>query len=162
MENVDPFMDCCVHGGVYLKIADVLVSDGEDDSWTLSTTAFNLLRSVGRDHHLLGEEPLVPHCGFTMWPIDGEPDGLYMPNCNISINWSVTHDGDEIRHDFNDGKVVLTRRSDWSKAVCAFSDEVREFFMSAWPKQIPDDLDRRGFDLFMRLWSQHRSEADAS
>ncbi|MGD9588768.1 MAG: hypothetical protein AB7Q37_03190 [Pyrinomonadaceae bacterium] len=160
MDNGDPLHDCCVHGGIFLSIDGFVVSDGKETEWTVSTAAFNFLRTLSEDQPVTGRESLVPCCGFTMWPVESEPDGLYMPNCDYGINWSITHDDGEVVHEFYDGTTITTPLSDWKTAVCRFADEVEEFLHSAWPKVINDDLDRRGFELFLSLWSKRRSEAD--
>lgn len=159
IENSDPFTDLCAHGGVYLAINQHVVTDGTDDEWTVSTAVFNLLRTLTHDHPLIGKEPLIPHCGFTMWPIDSEPDGLYMPNCDLGVNWSVKHEGDQVIHEFKDGTHVVTALSEWKAAVCQFADEVTEFMHTAWPKVINDEQDRQGFELFLSLWQKRRADA---
>lgn len=50
----------------------------------------------------------------------------------------------------------------WRKVVCQFSDDVYEFFMTAWPKNITDGDDLKGFELFMSLWRQYRASAKES
>lgn len=160
MENGDPFSDCCAHGGIYLKIGNFVVSDGMEKDWVVSTAAFNLLRTLSEDHPVIGREALVPHCGHTMWPAANEPDGLYLPNCDIGINWSITHEGDRIVHEFKDGRKVTLALSEWKFAVCKFADEVMDFMHTAWPKILDDALDRQGFELFLSLWQKRRTEAE--
>lgn len=157
----DPFRDCCVHGGVYFRLGQTVISDGIDDSWSISTAAFNFLRTLFTDHKLGYGEPLVPHCGFTMWPVAFEPDGLYMPNCDLSINWSILHKGDQLVHEFQNGTICETSLIAWSKAVSQFADEVYEFFHTAWPKIIDEEEGRAGFELFMKLWRERRAAADS-
>lgn len=158
-ENVDPFEDCCVTGGIYLKIDETIVSDGSDIDWAVSTAAFNFLRTLFEGQPLIDREALIPHCGFTMWPIASERDGLYMPNCDIGINWSITHEGDQVVHEFKDGTKVRTEISDWKSAVRQFADEVMDFMHTAWPKVIDDEQDKQGFELFLSLWQKRRAEA---
>ena len=161
LEGSDPFQDCCVHGGVYLKIGDIIVSDGKDLDWTVSAAAFPLLRSTLRDYNVSERRPLIPHCGHTMWPVDEEPDGLYLGGCDIGISWTIRHEGNQTIHEFYDGEKVIISVQDWRNVVCNFSDEVRRFFVTAWPKRIDDEFDEKGFQLFMKLWKQYRDEADA-
>jgi hypothetical protein len=160
LENGDPFTDLCVHGGIYLRIGDFVISDGTDLDWTVSTAAFNLLRTLFQDQPLIGREPLIPHCGFTMWPSNSEPDGLYIPNCDIGINWSLKHEPGRLIHEFANGTRVITNIKDWKLAVCQFADEVDVFLHSAWPKAIDDEQDRRGFEHFISVWQMRRLEAD--
>lgn len=160
LEKGDPYMDCCVHGGIYLQIGSKVVSNGSDTDWTISTAAFNFLRSIFFDHNLLGEEPLIPHCGFTMWVVAGQPDDLYIPNCETNVNWSIRHRGDQVIHKFIDGTTIEISLAVWKVAVCKFADEIYEFFQTAWPKVIDDPDDRKGFELFMRLWRERRAKAN--
>jgi hypothetical protein len=159
IESGDPFKDCCVHGGVYLRLGEINLSDGTDLDWSVSTAAFNLLRTLFEDQPLIGREALIPHCGHTMWPIATEPDGLYLPNCDIGINWSITHEGNRIFHEFPDGTHVIAGISEWKSAVCKFADEVMDFMHTAWPKVIDDEQDKHGFELFLSLWKKRRAEA---
>lgn len=159
MENGDPFEDCCVHGGVYLKIEDFVVSDGSANDWTISTAAFNFLKTLSHDHPLMGREALIPHCGFSMWLVDSEPDGLYIPNCDLGVNWSIRHVENRVVHEFQDGTQIVTTLSEWKSAVCQFADQINEFMLTAWPKAIGDEEDRKGFELFLHLWKKRRAEA---
>jgi hypothetical protein len=83
LEKSNPFEDCCLHGGVYLKLGDSLISDGRDTDWTVSTAALNLFNTLKQNHKVEDERPLIPHCGHTMWVHEGEPDGLYLGACDI-------------------------------------------------------------------------------
>lgn len=161
MDGSDPFKDCCAHGGVYLKIGDAVVSDGTKNDWSVSTAAFNFLRTLFHDQPRTGREDLIPHCGFTMWLVDSEPDGLYMPNCDIGLDWTIKHEGTQIIHEFRDGTQVVTTLSEWRSAVCKFADEVYEFMHTAWPKEITDEMDREGFEHFLSLWQKRRADAEA-
>lgn len=98
LEGIDPRTDCCLHGAVYFKIGDILVSDGTNREWTVSTAAYNLLGTVHATHYVSDERPLIPHCGHTMWPVESEPDGLYLIGCNIDIDWDIQHNGETVIH----------------------------------------------------------------
>jgi len=159
LEGSNPFEDCCLHGAVYLSIGGVLLSDGNDSDWTVSTAAFNLLKTVKQDHKVGDGRPLIPHCGHTMWVVESEPDSLYLGGCDIGIDWTIGHESGKVTHKLKDDKSIVMSAEDWRKAVCQFSDEVFEFFMTAWPKKINDDEDLKGFELFMSLWRQYRAAA---
>lgn len=155
-----PFEDCCLHGAVYLKIGDTLISDGSDKEWTVSTAAYNLLKTIHKNHEITEERPLIPHCGHTMWVEESEPDGLYLGGCDIGIDWTIQHEADTVLHKIGDGVSVETNSDVWRKAVCQFSDDVFDIFTTAWPKRIADKDDLKGFELFMKLWRQRRVEAN--
>lgn len=159
LEESDPFEDCCLHGAVYLRIGDTLLSDGNDLSWTVSTAAFNLLKTLNENHELGDQRPLIPHCGHTMWVVESEPDSLYLGGCDIGIDWTIQHEPGKVLHKLGGDRNVETSPDVWRKAVCQFSDDVFEFFMTAWPKNITDEDDLKGFELFMSLWRQYRVAA---
>lgn len=159
LDGSDPFKDCCLHGGVYLRIGNTLLSDGKDVDWTVSTAAFNLLRTLKQNHQMDDERPLIPHCGHTMWLAEGEPEGLYLGGCDIGIDWTIRHESNSVVHKLSDERTVEMSSEVWRAAVCQFSDEVFEFFMTAWPKSIADEGDLNGFERFISLWRQHRSDA---
>jgi hypothetical protein len=94
----DPFEDCCLHGGVYLKIGSLLLLDGNDADWTVSTAAFNLLNTLRQDHKISDGRPLIPHCGHTMWVVESEPDSLYVRGCDIGIDWTIEHELGKVVH----------------------------------------------------------------
>ena len=160
LEESDPYEDCCLHGGVYLKIGDEILSDGSEKDWAVSTSALNLLKTVRQNHEFDSERPLLPHCGHTMWLLETEPDGLYLGGCDIGIDWTINHEIGKVVHKFKDNINIATSSDGWRKAVCQFSDKVFEFFMTAWPKNIKDEDDRKGFELFMNLWHQYRLAAN--
>lgn len=160
LEESNPYEDCCLHGGVYLRIGETVLSDGNDNDWTVSTAAFNLLKTAHQNHEIDNERPLIPHCGHTMWLVEGESDGLYLGGCDIGIDWAIRHEPPNVVHKLGDERSVKMGSESWRQAVCKFSDEVYEFFLTAWPKSISDKDDRKGFELFMSLWRQYRADAD--
>ena len=160
LEEGDPHDDCCVHGRVILRLGERIISDRESE-WTLSTAAFRLLGTLNNDHAANIDEPLIPCCGFNMWPEEGATDGLYIPNCNEGIEWTIKHpETDIVAHILADGETFYTDFSTWSASVCAFSDQIYDFFQTAWPKNHYHDEDRQGFEMFMKLWKERRDAAE--
>ena len=160
MEDGDPFADCCVHGGTFFSIDNTVLVDGKDDDWAISTGAFNLLGTVSCDHIPTRENALVPHCGFTMWVDESQPDGLYLPNCDLGINWRIGHEEGRVLHTFIDGQTFEMTSFEWKEVVCKFSDEIHGYFHTAWPKTFYDEMDKLGFELFMKLWEKRRVAAE--
>jgi len=160
LEKGDPHDDCCVHGNIYLRLGDRVVSDGKSE-WTISTAAFRLLGTVTREHNKNIDDHIIPCCGFNMWPMESAPDGLLIPNCNNGIDWVIQHpEQDLIAHVFSDGQIIHTHIHEWSKAICGFADPIYDFFQTAWPKNFYDEESRLGFELFMNLWKKRRDEID--
>lgn len=157
----DPSQDLCAHGGVYLKINDCLISDGTDIHWTLSTASFRLLKTVWSDYTPKGDldEQLIPCCGHSMWVWDDSEDGLTIVGCPNGIDWEIKHASGNLTHILDDGSTEAVPLVEWRDAVCSFSKEVLEFFMTAWPKKADDQLEEEGFELFMRLWRSRLEKA---
>jgi hypothetical protein len=85
LENTEAERDLCAHGSVYLKIGDIVFSEEKPDDWTVSATAYYLLKALKENHDGSSEFQLIPCCGFTMWEI-GEEKELYICHCGIGIN----------------------------------------------------------------------------
>jgi len=122
----DPQDDCCVHGRIFLRIGEHTVSSG-DAEWTVSTAAFNFLRTIFHNHHIGEEEALIPCCGFNFWQVESAPDGLYIPNCANGIDWGIEHDREVVVHSISTDKILPTSLANWVCAVCDFADEGTRF-----------------------------------
>ena len=72
---------------------------------------------------------------------------------------TIQHEAGKVVHKLGGDRNVEMSLYVWQKAVCQFSDEVFKFFMTAWPKNINDEDDLKGFELFMSLWRQRRAAA---
>ncbi len=159
LENTKAERDLCVHSSVYLRICDKIVSNEISGDWTVSSSAYFFLKSLKLTHDENSPSQLLPCCGFTMYALGDNYDELLIMGCSSGINWTITHEQNQIIHQFEDGKVVKTSFDEWRSAVCNFSDEVMEFYESSSPKIVDDEEDRRGFELFMREWKLLRAEA---
>lgn len=160
LEKGDPHDDYCVHGGIFLRLGDAIISDGVTE-WTVSTAAFRLLGTVSNDHNTEMDEALIPCCGFNMWPEKSARDGIYIPNCSNGIDWVVRHPAPNvIEHAFADNQILYTNREQWTKAAIEFSDPIRAFYSTAWPKNFYDEESRLGFERFLSLWDERRRSAE--
>jgi len=158
LEDTDAEKDLCVHGFIFLKLDDEIISDAKSSDWTVSTAAYYLLKTL-KENHLTSESNfLIPHCGFTMWEI-GEDKELYIGGCDIGLNWNITHLKGKIIHEIAEGKFIETNYDEWRNAVCDFSDEVMKFYEVSLPKIVDDYEDKKGFELFMKEWKRFRAEA---
>ena len=157
----DPSQDLCAHGGVYLKINNTVVSNGDDLEWTLSTSSFRLLKTVWENHVPINEldNQLIPCCGHSMWKAGDAEDGLAIIGCPNGINWEIKHSDGKVTHLLGRGVSEEVTAAEWRNAVCGFSTKVLDFFMTSWPKKTDDRSEQEGFELFMQLW---RSRLDKS
>ena len=60
--------DLCSHGEVYLKIGDKEIANKESGSWTLSSTALYLMRTLNENYKPdKYASQLIPCCGHFLW-----------------------------------------------------------------------------------------------
>lgn len=161
LENAEAERDLCAHGSIYLKIDDKIVSDGRSDIWTVSASAYYLLKALKDGHDGNGEPQLIPCCGFNMYAVGDNDDELMIVGCQTGINWTIARKQNKIAHQFAGGGMIETDFGEWRDAVCSFSDEIMNFYERSEPKTVDDEEDRKGFALFMREWKRLRMEATA-
>jgi hypothetical protein len=153
--------DLCAHGAALVQIGtQQLVTPDTGNGWTLSAAALYLMRTLYRDHRPENQvgDHLVPCCGFNMWPDDnGE---LIILGCPSGIDWHVTHTAGQVILTAPDGESISLSAVQWRAAVLRVADQVRSFYRTSLPKQLPDDeLDRRGYELFWSEWERLRTAA---
>lgn len=158
LENSEAERDLCAHSSVYLKINSKIVSDKNAGDWTVSSSAYYLLKSLKENHDGNIEPQLLPCCGFNMYAVGDNKDELLIIGCPNGINWTISHKQNKVIHQFEDDEIIETDFDEWRNAVCNFSDEIMNFYENS-PTKIVDDEDRRGFELFMREWKRRREEA---
>jgi hypothetical protein len=154
-DGADDAKDLCAHSPVELRIDDAVLVRPEAGDWGVSVAAVLLLRTLTRSHTKdapVGDN-LFPHCGHVMYEIAGEPDVLLM-DCPSGVDVEVVHCEDD--HVRVGGQRVS--KSDWSAAVCAFSDEVMAFYEASAPKEPFDDVDAAGFRMMMAEWRRRRGD----
>lgn len=151
--------DLCAHGQVFLKIENKIVSDESLEDWTVSASAYYLLKSLKTNHDGTIEPQLIPCCGFNMYATGDKGKDLIISGCPNGINWTITHNHNKVIHQFEDGEIVEIDFNDWRNIVCDFSDEVMRFYEVSLPKIADDYEDKKGFPLFMREWKRLRAEA---
>ena len=150
--------DKCAHGQVYMEIDGVVIVEEGEDDWNLSMGAIHLLRTLERSHSFESPlfENLIPCCGHAMFKIDEEP-GLMIIECPHGINFQVIHTdaGVDI---VKDGQPTTISMESWRWAVVKFSEAVRSFHNASDAKIVEDDVEREGYDQFMKEWdARHRA-----
>ncbi len=159
LKDTESERDLCAHGSMYLKIDDKIVCDENAGEWTVSASAYYLLKSLKENHDGTIEPQIIPCCGFNMYAVGDESNELLIFGCANGINWTITHERHLLIHQFGDGEIIETDFDEWRNAVCNFSDEIINFYESSPPKIVDDEEDKNGFELFMREWKRLRAEA---
>ena len=121
VHDSDGVNDLCVHGLLFLRIGNTIVSDAEDGEWTLSAVALNLLRTLNPNYEG-PEDFVVPCCG--------EPQShngkLSLSGCNQGIYWKIINNGDTIHHKLENSEEVAIGINEHKEKVFAFADAVEE------------------------------------
>ena len=152
--------DLCAHGAVEFSVYGHEIVRPEDGEWCVSAAAIYLLRTLSRSHtktNPVGVH-LFPHCGHTLYSIEGQDDVLIV-GCALGIDCEVVHDGSDIIVRAN-GHEERTPFSELKDAVFAFSDQVKALYESGALKEPFDEDEVRGFAAFRREWSRRRGSAD--
>ena len=94
-DGIDDKDDLCVHGEVFLKIGNEVISDSTSGSYNLRATGLYLLRTLESNHHI-GEfgAQFLPCCGHTAIPSENKEE----PFVFIIGSHFITHQG---RHEKN-------------------------------------------------------------
>jgi hypothetical protein len=157
--SADDPKDPCAHGGVEFQIdGDTLIRPG-DHTFTVSAAAIYLLRSLSQPHSNADRstEFLFPCCGCMFEAEDS--DDVIIVGCNSGVDFEVCHDGDDVVVSARDGKQYRVSATDWTNAVCEFSDAVHLFYAESSPKKPYDASDEKAFQQFLSEWSRRRSAA---
>lgn len=158
LENSEAERDLCAHSSVFLKIGSRIVSNEISGDWTVSATAYYLLKSLKENHDGSVAPQLLPCCGFDMYAVGDNNDELLIINCPNGINWTIKHTNDKVIHQFED-ETLETDFDEWRNAVIEFSDAVMNFYETSRHKITDDEENKKGFELFMKEWKRLRVEA---
>ncbi|MET4106173.1 hypothetical protein [Hymenobacter sp. UYP22] len=154
MENLPEEEDRCAHGHVLARIGETLLSDEQNDKWTVSAAALFLLRTLTQNHTPttpVGDQ-LLPCCGFNLWP-DVTSDDVLILGCPNGVDWSVEHITAGVQLTASSGETALLSTEEYQRAVVRFADEVYAFYQSSRPKQLPaDPEDAAGYEAFWLEW----------
>jgi hypothetical protein len=135
-----PELDTCVHGAVSLEIDGHVISDCDEDDWTVSGSALLFLRSIEQGHKPSEQGPqLIPHCAMPSFVDNGK---MLWFGCGLGIDWRIDKLDDHAVHTFEDGSIIKTNNSDWRTAVVGFANQILEFIESEPERQfVESDLD---------------------
>lgn len=143
----DPW-DLCLHGDVEVNIG----SECFKYSATVSSTALYLLKTL-TENHILGKEiQMLPCWGFNVYANE-TLDSVEIVGCPNGIDWSVIHQGNEVKLITESGNEVLVNISEYKKTVLDFTNQIEAFYLSCSPKTLPNDkIDKNGYIAFWNEW----------
>ena len=155
--------DYCAHGRIRFRIDNTVFVDKGEQSWTVSSAALYLLRTVTNDHSpessVAESNYLIPCCGFTIHAIPASEYRCVTFGCGAGVDPTVKHRGSNIEVVWN-GSTEVVSTEEWASAVCRFADEVESFYGRSAPKtRIEDEHDRVGWEIFWAEWSERLGRA---
>ncbi len=144
--------DLCLHGHAEAEIGGELL----EYDCTVSAAALYLLKSLTEDHIMGSGEQMLPCCGFFL-VADEAGENVEIIGCDHGEDWTVLHDGDNVRLITPSGCETVVPIGEYRGEVFRFADKVADFYRSCSPKREPgDEFDRRGWAAFRREWHRRR------
>ena len=151
----DSCEDLCLHGNAVALIGGRKL----EYSATVSATALYLLKSLTENHIIYEDNQMMPCCGFFLIA-DNKLESVTISGCMNGIDWSVIHDGNNVRLILEDGLEIVIPRDEYKKEVFQFADKIEAFYLSALPKKLPaDEFDRNGYIAFWNEWLRRRRDS---
>ena len=147
--------DLCSHGKIYLKIGDEILSNENSSSWTTSSTALLLMRTVMTEY-LPGKfsSQLLPCCGH-FFIASEDHKSVDIMGCPNGIDWTIKHEDDFVKHITEAGTIARIAREDYKSLIIELANSVEKFYEESQQKEIPnDEFDRKGYQSF---WIEFKS-----
>ena len=151
-EKDDP-NDLCLHGDAVAKIGEEIF----EYSATVSATALYLLKTLTQDHIINEENQMLPCCGHFMIPND-DLTNVDIYGCPNGIDWTVLHDGDNIKLITESGRETVISLDEYQKEVFWFADKIEDFYKECSPKNLSNEYERDWYYAFWNEWHKRRKE----
>lgn len=147
--------DLCLHGRVRVQIGEKIL----EDHGTVSATALYLLKSLKQDKVMSKADiQMIPCCGHFLMANDDLSE-VEISGCDYGTDWSIIHDGDDVRLVLPSGYEERVDMEDYKREVFRFADKIEEFYGSCSPKKLPDnEFERDGYTAFWNEWHHRRNE----
>ncbi|MBK8904811.1 MAG: hypothetical protein IPM53_26765 [Anaerolineaceae bacterium] len=156
----DEAIDLCAHGSVEFSIGDLNIVSPDDGNWCVSAAALYLLRTLSESH--TSESPVSEHifpcCGHSMYWDENSEDCIVF-GCPNGINFDVIHEAEHILIKTKNEQEATIPFPIWTASVCAFSDQISDFYERSLLKKPFDEENRKGFEAFQKEWTRRRSQA---
>lgn len=151
----DKRKDLCLHGRAVAYIGDKKL---EYNLTTVSATALYLLKSLTEDHIAHEDNQMLPCCGFSLFA-DNKLENVTICGCANGIDWSVIHEGEDVRLILDDGYETIVSIGEYKKEVLRFVDKIEKFYQSSPPRKLPKNKhDREGCLAFWKEWRRRKAE----
>ncbi|NDO46790.1 hypothetical protein [Clostridium sp. MD294] len=146
--------DLCLHGHATTFIGTKKL---EYDA-TVSATALYLLKSLTENHIINEDNQMLPCCGFSLIA-DDKSENVIIVGCNNGIDWSIIHEGENIKLILEDDSETIVSLQEYKNEVFQFADKVEAFYKASPPRKLPKcEFDRNGYITFWKEWHRRRTE----
>lgn len=155
--------DQCAHGEVELTIDSTVFVARETSDVTVSAAGLFLLRTLSHDHtavHPVTDgSQLFPHCGFSVFAVDGPFEVLVM-GCGEGVDLDVVHASGAVTVRTKEGLEATVTTNEWRDAVLRFVAAVEAFY-DASPTRQPfgESPDDEGWAAFWQEWHSRKAAA---
>lgn len=159
-DGKDDENDLCAHGKINLKIANEVLSDEKSNTWTLSSAALFLMRSIIKDYTPGDmDSQLIPCCGHFFCPSE-DGQSVATIGCELGVDWTITHiENNRIKHISQSGVVAIIDKIEYQKIVLQFAHQVEDLYNTSAPKVVfDDDFDRKGYAAFWNEWKRLKQQ----
>ena len=144
--------DLCLHGHATAVIGD----ETFEYDCTVSATVLYLLKSLEEDHIIGRDIQMLPCCGHSIWLKNDGSGDVFVSGCPNGIDWSIFHDGDNVRLVTESGRETLVPLNEYKAEVFRLADKVEEFYLSCLPK-MPEEYDKEAYTAFWNEWRRRRN-----
>jgi hypothetical protein len=151
--------DLCVHGHVFVKIGNEVISDIEILDVCISAASLHLMRTIGANYKKDDfASQLLPHCGHFIVPDESKTFSIIVGYLS-GIDWTINHTKyDKVEHISENGQAAIIDKEIYKNLVFQFADQVENFYRSSLPKKLPeDDVVKEGYLIFWKEWQKLRS-----
>ena len=159
IDNEDNPNDLCAHGHVFVQIGNEVIADQDSPSFTVSSTALYLMRTI-QDNYKKEDyaSQLLPCCGH-FFMVDGDSHVSIM-GCGNGIDWEILHvSNNKVKHISESGQEITIDIKEYKKKVFDFADQVEQFYKTSKAKVMPeDDFDKNGYQTFWKEWKILRAQ----
>lgn len=98
---------------------------------------------------------MLPCCGHLLITNE-ELTEVDICGCPNGIDWSVIHDGDNIKMITESQNETVISLEEYRQKVYAFADKIENYYNSCTPKLPEDDFDAKGYTAFWNEWHRRR------
>jgi hypothetical protein len=153
----DPRDDLCVHGEVFVKINEEIISNNKDN-FTISATGLYLLRSLKYDYepYMYGNF-LLPCCATGFWL---EKDGkVCFSGCQNGIDLTIKHlSYNCVEIVSNNGSKVIIKEKKFKEIVFKFISAIELFYKISPKKKFSNKEEEQGYNAFWDEWYKLKNE----